>query len=42
MTPEDLNPDLTPDFIRKLESLVQGGGEKARFTCVHLRKDGTN
>lgn len=42
MTPEDLNPDLTPDFFRKLESLVQGGGEKARFTCVHLRKDGTN
>ena len=41
MTPEDLNPGLTPDFFRKLEPLVYGGREKMRFTCVHQRKDGT-
>jgi PAS domain S-box-containing protein len=41
MTPEDLNAGLTPDFFRKLESLVHGSGEKTRFTCVHRRKDGT-
>ncbi|MCC6712715.1 MAG: PAS domain S-box protein [Candidatus Dadabacteria bacterium] len=40
MTPEDLNPGLTPDFFRKLEPLVHGGREKMRFTCVHRRKDG--
>jgi len=41
MTPGDLNPDLTPDFFRKLEPLVYGDREKIRLTCVHQRKDGT-
>ncbi|HML95060.1 MAG TPA: PAS domain S-box protein [Thermodesulfobacteriota bacterium] len=41
MTPEDLNPGLTPDFFRKLEPLVHGGREKMRFNCVHRRKNGT-
>ncbi len=41
MTPEDLNPELAPDFFRKLEPLLYGNREKVRFTCAHQRKDGS-
>ena len=41
LDPIDINPDLTPDFFVKVETLISGDRKKTRVQGMLRRKDGT-